>query len=169
MAADIQLYLIRHGVAGERGEAWPDDTKRPLTTDGVARLRKEAQGLAALGVEFDQVLTSPLVRTRQTADIIAQALAPRGAVTNVDALAPGGTVAATLAALAEHVRQGAVAVVGHEPDLGQLAARLVGAKAPIPFKKGAACRIDLDTLPPTHPGRLVWFATPKMLRRIGRR
>lgn len=168
MASDIQLYLIRHGLAGARGEAWPDDTKRPLTTDGVARLRREVKGLGALGVTFDQVLTSPLVRTRQTADVVAQALAPRGAVVTIDALAPGGTPAAVMAALAQHARQGSIAVVGHEPDLGQLAARLIGAKAPIPFKKGAVCRIDLDTLPPTHPGRLVWFAPPKMLRRLGK-
>jgi len=167
MASGIQLYLIRHGLAGARGEAWPDDAKRPLTPEGVARLRKAAKGLAALGVSFDQVLTSPLVRTRQTAEIVAQALAPRGAVVTLDALAPGGTPAAIIAALAAHVRQGSVAVVGHEPDLGQLAARLIGAKAAIPFKKGGVCRIDLDTLPPTHPGRLVWFAPPKMLRGLG--
>jgi len=168
MASEIQLYVIRHGLAGDRGEAWPDDTKRPLTPQGVARLRREVQGLDLLGVRFDQVLTSRLVRARQTAEILAQALGPRTGVTAVEALAPGGTPAAVVSALAEHVRQGSVAIVGHEPDLGQLAARLIGAKAPIPFKKGAVCRIDLDTLPPTHPGRLVWFAPPKMLRRIGK-
>lgn len=168
MASGIQLYLIRHGLAGERGEAWPDDAKRPLTTEGVAGLRREAKGLEAFGVVFDRVLTSPLVRARQTADVVAQALAPRGAVVNLDALAPGGTPAALIAALAEHARQGSVAVVGHEPDLGRLAARLLGAKAAIPFKKGAVCRIDLDTVPPTHPGCLVWFAPPKMLRRLGK-
>lgn len=168
MASGFQLHLIRHGLAGDRGEAWPDDTKRPLTTEGVARLRREAKGLDALGVTFDQVLTSPLVRTRQTAEIVAQALAPGVDVVGVGALAPGGTPAAIVAALAEHVREGSVAVVGHEPDLGQLAARLIGAKAPIPFKKGAVCRIDLDTLPPSRPGRLVWFIPPKMLRRLGK-
>jgi len=169
MASEIQLYLIRHGLAGERGEAWPDDSKRPLTPEGVARLRRETKGLAALGVAFDQVLASPLVRTRQTAEVFGQALAPRAGVLGVDALAPGGTTATTIAALAEHARQGSVAVVGHEPDLGQLAARLIGAKAAIPFKKGAVCRIDLDTLPPTRPGRLIWFAPPKLLRRLGKK
>ena len=65
----FELYLIRHGVAAERGENYPDDTKRPLTNDGVQKLRKEAKALVALDVTFDVILTSPLVRTRQTAEI----------------------------------------------------------------------------------------------------
>ncbi len=67
----IELYLIRHGVAEERGEAWPDDFKRPLTADGMSRLRKSVRGLARLGVSFDVIVTSPLVRTRQTAEAVA--------------------------------------------------------------------------------------------------
>ena len=62
-----ELYLIRHGLAEERGEAWPDDTKRPLTDEGMSRMRKAARGLARLGVSFDAILTSPLTRARQTA------------------------------------------------------------------------------------------------------
>ena len=168
MDADIQLYLIRHGLAASRGEAFPDDTKRPLTPQGVARLRREAAGLAALGVRFDLVLTSPLVRARQTADVLAQALAPRTAVTELPALAPGGTASATASALAEYSRYAAIALVGHEPDLGQLAARLIGTRAAIPFKKGSVCRIDVEALPPSRPGRLAWFASPKMLRKLGK-
>ena len=63
----FELYLIRHGVAAERGENYPDDTKRPLTNDGVQKLRKEARALLELDITFDVILTSPLVRTRQTA------------------------------------------------------------------------------------------------------
>lgn len=166
--ADIQLYLIRHGVAGARGEAYPDDTKRPLTPQGVSQLRRAAKGLDALGVEFDEILTSPLVRARQTAEVIAQALAPRTPVTPLDALAPGVAPAAVVSALADHARHRSIALVGHEPGLGELAARLIGTRAPIPFKKGAVCRIDLEALPPARPGRLCWFATPKMLRKLGK-
>jgi phosphohistidine phosphatase len=168
MDADIQLYLIRHGLAASRGDQFPDDAKRPLTPQGVTRLRREAAGLEALGVRFDIVLTSPLVRARQTAEVLAQALAPRTAVTELAALAPGGAAAATASALAEYSRHGAIALVGHEPDLGQLAARLIGTRAAIPFKKGAVCRIDMEALPPSRPGRLVWFVTPKMLRKLGK-
>ena len=59
----FELYLIRHGVAAERGENYPDDTKRPLTNEGVQKLRKEAKALVALDITFDVILTSPLVRT----------------------------------------------------------------------------------------------------------
>jgi phosphohistidine phosphatase len=135
----------------------------------VARVRREVAGLDALGVRFDRVLASPLVRTRQTADLFARVLGRSSDVILIDALSPGGTPTAVIGSLGEQVRQGSIGVVGHEPDLGRLAARLIGTKAAVPFKKGAVCRIDLDTLPPAHPGRLVWFATPKMLRRIRRR
>ena len=91
MPGPYELYLIRHGVAEERGDAWPDDAKRPLTEDGIARMRKSARGLARLGVTFDVVLTSPLVRARQTADIVASAFDPRPSIVTIDSLAPGGS------------------------------------------------------------------------------
>jgi hypothetical protein len=61
----LELYIFRHGIAAERGDEYPDDSKRPLTGQGITRLRKEAKALDALGVGFDQIVTSPLVRTRQ--------------------------------------------------------------------------------------------------------
>ena len=72
-AQPFELYLIRHGVAAERGENYPDDTKRPLTNEGVQKLRKEAKALVALDITLDVILTSPLVRTRQTAELVAAA------------------------------------------------------------------------------------------------
>ena len=163
----LELYLIRHGLAGERGPEYPDDSKRPLTSRGIAALRKEAKGLKALGVTFDVIITSPLVRTRQTADVLADTLPSKPAIVASDALAPAGTPAAVLQELAKHARKARIALVGHEPNIGELAARLIGLRTPIPFKKGAVCRIDFDVLPPKGVGALRWFATPKMLRRLG--
>ena len=163
-----ELYLIRHGVAEARGDAWPDDGKRPLTERGAARLRKAARALARLGVSIDVVLTSPLVRTRQTADIVAAAFDPRPAVINVAALAPGGTQASVLTELEKHMRRGRIAIVGHEPGIGELAGRLAGMRHALEFKKGAVCRIDVDTLPPRAAGTLRWFLTPKVLRKLRR-
>lgn len=164
MAHPIELYLVRHAVAAERGDAWPDDTKRPLTTKGIGRFRDVAEGLRAVHVVVDVVLTSPLVRARQTAELLAAGLAPHPAVQVTDALAPGAAHAAFVDALAR-TRQQRVACVGHEPDLGRLAAHLVGAKRPFEFRKGGACRIDLESA--TGPGHLVWLATPRLLRRVG--
>ena len=166
MAAPFELYLIRHGVAEERGDAWPDDAKRPLTDDGTSRMRKAARGLSRLGVVFDIVLTSPLVRARQTAEIVAGGLAPRPSLVNIDALAPDSGYAALITELEKHARKPRIALVGHEPDIGELAARLIGSRHAIEFKKGAVCRIDLTAIPPSGPGELRWLMTPKILRMI---
>jgi phosphohistidine phosphatase len=164
--AALELYLIRHGIAAERGDEYPDDSKRPLTNGGIARLRKEAKALEAIGVAIDHIVTSPLVRTKQTADVFAESLKSKPSVSASDALAPASTPAAVVQELGKHVKKGRVALVGHEPNLGELAARLIGARIPLEFKKGAICRIDFETLPPKGVGQLRWFITPKMLRNI---
>jgi phosphohistidine phosphatase len=164
--AMLELYLIRHGVAAERGEAYPDDSKRPLTTRGIAKLREEAKGLGWLQVGFDLIITSPLTRTKQTADVLAESLHGKPPVVASDALAPAGTPAAVIQEIAKHARLARIALVGHEPNLGELAARLIGARSPIEFKKGAVCRIDFDVLPPKGIGQLRWFMPPKALRKL---
>jgi len=161
-----ELYLIRHGVAEERGEAWPDDSKRPLTSDGMSKLRKTARALERLGVAIDVILTSPFVRARQTAEIIAGGLDPHPHLVTADSLAPGGTPAAVLSDLEKHAKRQRIALVGHEPGIGELAARLIGSRHPIAFKKGAVCRIDVEGLPPAGPGDLCWFLTPKIMRAL---
>jgi phosphohistidine phosphatase len=164
--AMLEVYLIRHGAAGDRGKEWPDDSKRPLTPEGLMRLRKEARALNDLDVSFDQIIASPLVRARQTADVFAEVLKGRPPVAVSDALSPAGTPAAVMQEIGKHVRKARLALVGHEPNLGELAAELIGARVPLEFKKGGMCRIDFDVLPPKGTGRLCWFVTPKMLRKI---
>jgi phosphohistidine phosphatase len=167
-AERFELYLIRHGLAAERGENYPDDTKRPLTSEGMQKLRKEAKALLALDVTFDVVLTSPLVRTRQTAEIIAAAFKEPPPLVNMPSLAPGGTHNSIIEELTKQHRRHRIALVGHEPGIGELAGRLIGLRRPLEFKKGAICRIDVAALPPTGPGRLRWFLTPRILRMIGK-
>ena len=164
--ATLELYLIRHGIAAERGEEFPDDSKRPLTSEGIARLRKEAKAIEALGVSFDQILSSPLVRARQTADVFAEELKGKPPIANTDALTPAGSPGAVIQELGKHMRKARIALVGHEPNIGELAARLIGARAPLEFKKGAICRIDFEVFPPKGTGQLSWFITPRMLRRM---
>jgi phosphohistidine phosphatase len=160
-----ELYLIRHAVAEERGESWPDDSKRPLSDDGTARMRKAARGLVKMGVTFDVVLTSPYVRTRQTAEIVATAYDERPPIVAIESLAPGGSVQSVLGDLERQTRRSRIAIVGHEPNIGELAARLAGSRYPLEFKKGAVCRIDVKTFP-AGPGRLRWFVTTKILRSL---
>jgi phosphohistidine phosphatase len=166
MAGPYELYLIRHAVAEERGDTWPDDSKRPLTADGTSRLRKSARGLVRLGVDFDVILTSPFVRARQTADVVASVYDPRPHIVTAESLAPGGAYHALIAELEKQARRTRIALVGHEPGLGELAARLAGSRHPLEFKKGALCRIDVEALPPTGPGTLRWLLTPRIMRSL---
>jgi phosphohistidine phosphatase len=166
MARPYEIYLIRHGVAEERGDAWPDDAKRPLTDDGMSRMRKSVRGLARVGVSCDVVLTSPLVRARQTAEIVAAGLTPRPSLLAVESLAPDGSYAAVIADLEKQARKTRIALVGHEPNIGELAARLIGSRHAVEFKKGAVCRVDLEALPPSGPGQLRWLLTPKIMRAL---
>jgi phosphohistidine phosphatase len=168
MPGPYELYLIRHAVAEEQGEAWPDDTKRPLSDDGASRMRKAARGLARLGITFDVILTSPLLRTRQTAEIVAAAFDERPPIVAVESLAPGGSHQSVFVDLEKQARRHQIALVGHEPGIGELAARLAGSRHPFVFKKGAVCRVDVDTLPPSGAGTLRWFVTTRILRGVRR-
>jgi phosphohistidine phosphatase len=162
--ATLELYLVRHGLAAERGDEFPDDSKRPLTNAGIAALRKEARALVTLDVNFDVIISSPLVRARQTADVLAQGLPGKPPIVLTDSLAPAGSQSAVFTELSRHMK---IALVGHEPNMGELAGRLLGAKGGIEFKKGAICRIDFEVFPPKGLGVLRWLVTPRMLRKIG--
>jgi phosphohistidine phosphatase len=163
----IELYLVRHAIAAERGQEWPDDNKRPLTERGISRFKDGIAGLRWLDVTVDEVITSPLVRAKQTADLLAAGLAGKPVVRVLDALAPGHSPAAVMTQLAKLARRTRIALVAHEPGLGELAAHLIGASRPLPFRKGGVCRIDVESLTTKRAGSLTWFVTPKMLRELG--
>ena len=161
-----ELYLVRHAIAAERGDEWPDDTKRPLTERGIARFRECVGGLAAFDAVIDEIFTSPLVRARQTAALIAEGMNDKPTLKVLEALAPGQGPAAVMAQLAKAARRRRIALVGHEPDLGELAAHLLAAGRPVEFRKGAVCRIDVEGLTSKRPGSLIWFAPPRVLRKL---
>lgn len=167
-AAPYELYIMRHGIAGERGAQYPDDAKRPLTPEGKKKLREVVAGLAQFGVELDWIVSSPLVRARETAEIVAEGLGAHTPLDLCDALSPGGEPEALIKFLAKHTNRTRVLVSGHEPDLSELAARLIGAgrHAHFAFKKGGCCLITFDEFPPQSPGQLVWWLTPKVMRKL---
>ena len=167
MAATIELYLVRHAIAAERGPKYPDDRLRPLTPAGSKKFAASVPALTEMGVTIDFVLTSPLVRARDTAMLLAAGLKPKPAVTEVEGLAPGGRPQAITEAIRTHTKKHRrLALVGHEPDLGELAARLLGARGSVEFKKGGICLIETDGATPTGPGTLRWMLTPKALRAV---
>jgi phosphohistidine phosphatase len=162
-----ELYLVRHAIAAKRGDEWPDDTKRPLTKRGISRFRECVTGLRELDVAVDEIFTSPLVRAKQTADILAAGMDGKPPVKMLDALAPGHTAQDVMVQLAKAAKRRRLALVGHEPELGELAAHLIGASRPIPFKKGGVCRVDIESLTSRSAGTLIWFVAPKLLRALG--
>ena len=167
----MQVYLLRHAIAEPRDpEHYPADADRPLTGAGARRMARAARGLRALGLRFDLILTSPLVRARQTARIVAPLFRPRPSLHALRPLSPGGGSGGVLAALSQVPADAAVLLVGHEPDLGRLAAAMLleqRADLPIEFKKGGICRIDFEGAPRPGAGRLVFHLTPRVLRRLG--
>jgi phosphohistidine phosphatase len=160
------VYIVRHAIAAERGEEWRDDSKRPLTETGVNRFREEVEGLAWLGVDIDEIFTSPLVRAKQTATLLAHGLGNTVSVKTLDALAPGHSPRQVMNDLSRAAKSHRIALVGHEPGLGELAAHLIGAARHLPFKKGGVCYITIQGLTSRRPGELVWFIPPKVLRRL---
>jgi phosphohistidine phosphatase len=168
MAHPVELYLVRHAIAAPRGEDWPDDDKRPLTARGISRFREAVEGLRKIGVEIDEIFTSPLIRARQTADLLAGGLPGSPVVRVLDALGPGHEPRSVLAQLARAVRRRRVALVGHEPGLGELAAHLIGAGRALPFKKGGVCRIDVESLASRRAGALTFFVAPRLLRGLSK-
>jgi phosphohistidine phosphatase len=169
MAAPVELLLVRHAMAAERGPHYPDDRKRPLTTDGVARFKRIVEGLKDFDVRLELVLTSPLLRAHHTAELLAAGIGGKPRLDVLDALAPSGRMALVLEAITRHTKRVKhLALVGHEPDLGELAARLLRARGTIQFKKGAVCCIELDGAMPTGPGTLRWLLPPRALRKLAR-
>ncbi|PYV31408.1 MAG: phosphohistidine phosphatase SixA [Acidobacteria bacterium] len=166
---DHELYIMRHGIAVTRGAgSFADDSKRPLTPEGKMKVQEIAKGLLRLGFEVDWILTSPLVRAVETAEIVSDALRPSVPTDFVEALKPGGSPEAVITFLARHLERRRILVVGHEPDLSEMAARLVGAgrNANLGFKKAGCCLIRFTEFPPKAPGELVWWLTPRIMRKL---
>ncbi|HLY60798.1 MAG TPA: phosphohistidine phosphatase SixA [Terriglobia bacterium] len=164
-----EFYIMRHGLASPRTSAGiTDDAKRPLTPEGKKKTQEIARGLLRLGLELDWIVTSPLVRAVETAGIVSDSLDSKIPMDISDALRPGGSPEALIGFLTQHAHRKRVMVVGHEPGLGELAARLIGAgrNANLSLKKGGCVRIDFDEFPPRSPGQLVWWLTPRVMRKL---
>lgn len=167
----MKVYLVRHGIAVERiGGAILNDSQRPLTDEGKAEMKQVAHALKRLNVKPDRVVSSPLVRAKQTAEIIREVLGHVDELNITDSLAPGGNASDVYKFMRQFNQLEEVFLVGHEPDIGRLAATLLwaGPELNIPFKKGGVCRVDVWDLPPTTPGTLKWFITPKIATMIGK-
>ncbi len=157
------LYFLRHELAGSRSEWTADDRQRPLTREGKVRMERSARTLAELNLKIDRVLTSPLTRARQTAEIAAEGMGIKDRLVVDERLAPGFDPEALSAILSDYPQARAILLVGHEPDFSETVSAITGGSRII-FKKGGLARVDLPGESP-QDGELVWLIPPKVLAR----
>ncbi len=157
------LYIVRHAHAGQHGDPrYPDDRLRPLTSRGRKQFRRLAKKLARRDFAPALIATSPLVRCRQTAELVAEQLEPEPELIVHEALEPGSRLSA-LVEWSNAQDAGATAWVGHAPDVEELAATLIGdMQARIRFAKGSVAAIEC-TPGESGFGTLLWLASAKLL------
>ena len=156
----MKLYFLRHGLAGDR-ETWTgDDFDRPLTDDGKERMAREAATLAQLSLDLDVILTSPLVRAYQTAEIIAQQLNLTDKLVKDERLAPGFGSNQLAKIVKAYPEAKALMLVGHEPDFSQVIGKLIGGGR-ITCKKGSLACVELSNK--SLQGELVWLIPPSVM------
>ena len=165
------LVVIRHAIAQEREEFAPtgrDDSLRPLTDKGRAKMKRAAAGLRELVPSIDVIAASPFTRAQQTARIVAAEYGRR--VITTSSLEPDSELEAFAAWLRTR-RADTVAVVGHEPHLGTLVTWLMTGveESRVPLRKGAACLLAFAEQPARGTARLHWALTASQLGRLADR
>ena len=165
----MQLLVIRHAIAMEREEyakTGRPDSDRPLTDTGRRRMRKNARGLQRISPHPDLIGTSPWLRAADTARVIVETLGVERMET-VDAMIPDRPFSELAAWLNEHGDVPTIALVGHEPHLGEFVTWLLGGRGSgVEFKKGAACLLRIDEKVDAGSAILLWHTQPAQLRAL---
>jgi phosphohistidine phosphatase len=155
----MDVFLIRHTKAAD-GALYGDDGERPLTPDGRRAALDVGAALARHGVKLDAVVSSPLVRAVETAELVAVQIGFDGALDVKAALVPEGRPEPMIDLLRHHRDGARVALVGHLPSMGHLLAALLGRGGGLSMSKGAVARLSWKA---GAPAKLVWVVTPKRL------
>jgi phosphohistidine phosphatase len=162
----MKIYLIRHGIAEDHSTK--PDADRVLTDRGKEKMAKAVEGMRKLGIQLDLILSSPLKRARQTADVVATGLSV-GKLEEVAELSPGTNPSLMVNAIRRYRECKAIALVGHEPDLSRLASFLLTGSAnscDFDFKKGGMAGIDAEVSGNSLHCILASFLPPKVLRAL---
>jgi phosphohistidine phosphatase len=163
----MNCYFLRHGVAVEPQEWRGSDADRPLTRDGIKRMEHEAGGIARLSLDLRLIVTSPLLRAKQTASIVADELRMRDELVVDDRLANGFNAEGCRAILADHADADSVLLVGHEPTMSAVIGELIGG-ASVELKKGGLAGVELAGRA-GRAGTLICSIPPKVLVGLGKR
>lgn len=163
----MKCYFLRHGIAVE-ADAWAgSDFERPLTRDGHARMEREAKALEELSLQFDVIVTSPLLRAKQTAEIVAVRLDLREKLVEDPRLDTGFTFERLAAILRDQSAADAILLVGHEPSMSATIGRAIGG-ASIELKKAALAGIEFTDVNSAR-GTLFSLIPPRVLITLGKR
>lgn len=154
----MQLYFFRHGQAGQSHHGEVSDDLRELTAEGIERTKVAAKAIAAMGVKPQHIFSSPLIRAKQTADIVAKAL--KISVDVRTEVGPGFNIHAVGELIEGIDDQEEVMFFGHEPDFSTTVSTLIGG-GEVVMKKGGLARVDLFSRRPLR-GALVWLIAPKV-------
>jgi phosphohistidine phosphatase len=168
----MELLVIRHAIAVDRevyARDHADDDKRPLTKEGMSKMRDAADGLVRVAPSIATLAASPLLRAQQTADILAEALEPKERV-ELEELRPGEKPSKLVHWLRARKASTPVAIVGHEPHLGLVISWLCASSESsfVELKKGGACLLEFTGDIRAGAAMLRWCLTPGQLRRIAR-
>lgn len=159
----MRLYLLRHGDAEDEAASGRDFDRR-LTPEGIKRMRAEAQGMKALGLTFDIVFTSPLLRARETAEIVAEMLGLPAPI--IDERVGGGFQLDTVKTLLrEHPGHDKILFVGHQPSMSLIIQSLCGGITEM--KRGSLACLEGEGPRPGY-GALLWLLTPRQLITLSR-
>lgn len=163
----MRLYFLRHGIAAKRSK-FVEDAKRALTPKGREKTAKVVRGLKRLNVKPDVILTSPLQRAAQTAQIAAEGLGRKNAIRVCDALKPGSLLKTLFQEMKPYASAKEILLVGHEPTLSEMASELISGNNAVKLglKKAGALCVDIAKFPPVQTGTLLWFMKPKQLRHL---
>ena len=159
------LYFLRHASAGEHLSNPKKDEKRALDKTGIEQCGEVGRALAALDVQVDIILSSPLKRSAQTASLVGNELSYEGKLFLEDGLRPASTFADFRKMLEKYAKFETVMVVGHNPNLSEFLGRSIsasGCEASVELKKGAVARVEMNR----NSGSLLWCITPKVLRSV---
>jgi len=158
----VKIIFIRHAAAIDRGAGITDD-RRYLTPKGRAFFRDTAQTIIKKGTEPELILTSPLLRAIQTADILAESLVYNGPLVAADELEPGFDLHRLRKVIDQYQQVSELIIVGHEPDLSSIVVELLGLRDGFSFKKGSAIRLNIDPANLRGSAAFKWLAAGKKL------
>ena len=162
----MNLYIVRHAIAVEPGTpGYDDDSQRPLTDTGRKKMKKIVKGLRQFEVELDLILSSPYVRARDTAEILASEFKMKKKVAFTDNLIPPGNFDSLIDEIGEKYDVNNLALVGHEPMLSRFISFLMTGNpdAAIMLKKGGVCLLSADNLRQERRAALQWLLTPAIM------